>query len=389
MKQVRVIFDIGKTNKKCFVFGENYRELTKYNREFDEVEDEDGFPCDDLFAIEKWIDQTLKKIADHGDYRISGVNFSTYGATLVHLDGHGRPVTPLYNYLKPLPANVLEAFYEQYGAPEDIARQTASPPAGMLNSGWQLYWLKHTKPEQFQQIRRSLHFPQYLSYRYTGIMTTDYTSLGCHTGLYDFEKKDYHDWVYAENLVRLFPPLVSTETVVRSRFGRRMLNFGIGIHDSSAALLPYLRATRKPFALISTGTWSIALNPFATEPLTPEDLRNDTLNYLRIDGRPVRATRLFLGKEYATQVARLNAYFLKKPKYHRKVKLNNVFVRRRHVWRGLQFKMEHLPTRRGEPAATDLTQFKCFEEAYHQLMVELTDWQAKAIRRAVAGLPWA
>jgi very-short-patch-repair endonuclease len=37
---------------------------------------------------------------------------------------------------------------------------------------------------------------------------------------------------------------------------------GAGLHDSSAALIPYLSAFEEPFALLSTGTWCITLNPF-------------------------------------------------------------------------------------------------------------------------------
>ena len=59
----------------------------------------------------------------------------------------------------------------------------------MLNSGLQLYWLKKTKPEVFKKIKYSLHLPQYLSYIFTGIPLSEYTSIGCHTALWDYEKK--------------------------------------------------------------------------------------------------------------------------------------------------------------------------------------------------------
>ena len=36
---------------------------------------------------------------------------------------------------------------------------------------------------------------------------------------------------------------------------------GAGLHDSSAALIPYLSAFREPFILLSPGTWCISLNP--------------------------------------------------------------------------------------------------------------------------------
>ena len=57
-----LIFDIGKTNKKCFVFDENYQEIWKEYARFDEIQDEDGFPCDDINAIQKWVIKTAKKL---------------------------------------------------------------------------------------------------------------------------------------------------------------------------------------------------------------------------------------------------------------------------------------------------------------------------------------
>ena len=56
-------------------------------------------------------------------------------------------------------------------------------------------------------------------------------------------------------------------------YGGRRIRVGIGIHDSSAALLSYIRCDRKPFVLVSTGTWSIALNPFNEQLLTTSELK--------------------------------------------------------------------------------------------------------------------
>ena len=56
MKQkVTAVFDIGKTNKKFFLFDEKYREVYKEYTQFDEIEDEDGFPTEDINALQFWI----------------------------------------------------------------------------------------------------------------------------------------------------------------------------------------------------------------------------------------------------------------------------------------------------------------------------------------------
>ena len=45
---VIAIFDIGKTNKKLFLFDENYKIVFEKSARFTETTDEDGFPCENL-----------------------------------------------------------------------------------------------------------------------------------------------------------------------------------------------------------------------------------------------------------------------------------------------------------------------------------------------------
>ena len=63
-----IIFDIGKTNKKCFVFDEEYREVWREYFRFKEIEDEGGFPCDDVLAIGEWVKMTTKKLLKNKKY---------------------------------------------------------------------------------------------------------------------------------------------------------------------------------------------------------------------------------------------------------------------------------------------------------------------------------
>ena len=48
----------------------------------------------------------------------------------------------------------------------------------------------------------------------------------------------------------------------------------------------------------------------------------DAINYMRINGKPVKATRLFLGNEYKIQVAKLDKKFGVNDDYHRTVKFD-------------------------------------------------------------------
>jgi L-fuculokinase len=146
---VIAIFDIGKTNKKLFLFDEHYRVRDEMAKQLAEIPDPDGFPCEDIEALQEWMKHSLQSVLQQPHFELKAVNFSGYGASFVHLNGQGIPVSPLYNYLKPYPKALRDKFYTTYGGEENFCLTTASPALGHLNSGMQLYWLKHEHPEIF------------------------------------------------------------------------------------------------------------------------------------------------------------------------------------------------------------------------------------------------
>ncbi len=383
--KVTAVFDIGKTNKKFFLFDKKYKEIFREYTRLPETRDEDNYPAEDLAALQNWIKTTFDAILENEAYEIKAVNFSTYGASFVHLDQKGQVLTPLYNYTKSIDKSVSDEFYNKYGDELSLATETASPQSGFLNSGMQLYWLKKTKPGIFSKIKYSLHLPQYLSYLFTGIPVSEYTSIGCHTNLWDYNKKDYHRWVYEEGIDNMLAPLVPTSASMNTSYNGKKLKVGVGIHDSSSALLPYILSKKKPFLLLSTGTWSIALNPFSKDEITKEDLKHNCLNYLRADGKPVKASRFFMGNEYRLQVEKLGEYYNKEYGYHRDVKFDKDLYLKLIKKPSIYFRFEGISLQRKKLNKTDLEPFKTFEEAFHQLMIELMELQVQTIRKAIGG----
>jgi sugar (pentulose or hexulose) kinase len=387
--QVIAVFDIGKTNKKFLLFDEHFEVVHAEETRFDETVDEDGFPCEDLPKLSVWLLSTFQKAFNNPAYRISALNLSAYGASLVHIGENSKPVAPLYNYLKPFPDELATEFFAHYGPKEMLCTQTASPWLGMLNSGLQLYWLKKHKPDVFQQVKYSLHFPQYCTYLFTGKRFADVTSVGCHTMLWDFSAGKTHEWVQAEDIYSLQVPIVPTTTTQLYTYQGSPLRIGVGVHDSSAALVPYLLNTHEPFILLSTGTWCIALNPFNQEALHASELQQDCLCYLSFQHKPVKAARAFLGNEHDFQVKRLETYFQKTAGYHKQVvydwQLLNKLIEENRADQKF-----YPQTTKGTgpypgvyPDSVDLSTFASFEEAYHQLVLDLAFLQAAAIRLAL------
>jgi len=379
-KKVTAVFDIGKTNKKFFLFDEEFQEVFREYTKFDPIFDSDGYPTEDLHALQTWLKTLFNRILATDEYDIKAINFSSYGASLVHIDENGDAISPLYNYTKPISEEIIDKFYKAYGPELTFAQHTGSSKEGLLNSGMQLYWLKHTKPEVFKKIKYSLHLPQYLSFIFTGIPLSEYTSIGCHTSLWDYNKKDYHQWVYQEGIHKILPPIVSTETSINMNYNGKRIKIGVGIHDSSAALLPYARSLKNPFILVSTGTWSIALNPFTSAPLTEEEVSQNCINYMRINGKQVKASRLFLGNEYKIQVQKLAERYGVAPDYHKSVTFNEeAYYEITKEFEHL-FKWESIANEDGKKE-TKLP-YDNFEDAYHHLMIELVKLQVHSIKIA-------
>lgn len=366
------IFDIGKTNKKFLLFNKSLHVIHSQETQIPELRDEDGFACENLPQLESWIRQCLRDALNNSDYEIKGVNFAAYGATLVHLGSFGSPIAPVYNYLKSADNELVESFSREM----NIGPEVGCEIEGHLNSGYQLYWLKNQKPEVYSRIKTSMHLPQYLSYVFTRKAMSGYSSAGCHTALWDFEKQAYHEWVSNNGIDNLLPEFCSSTETIEAEFEGHELKFGIGIHDSSSALFTFLNQHKEPFLLLSTGTWSVAMNPFSKRNLTKEDIANGYLQYLSPNGKPVLANRVLLGKEHEYQLNVLCQYFGVDADLFNGIEFD------RNIWNKLKtdpcdcFEWKHI----GEAKrASESLENYSYEEAYHQLVLELVQVAEKQL----------
>lgn len=378
---VIAIFDVGKTNKKLFLFNEQYEIVHEESVRIADTKDEDGDPCDDVQALTAWIRNSLDKILTDKRYRVRAINFSSFGASFVHVDERGEPILPLYSYLKPFPLVLKQQFFGEYGGEAKIAKETASPVLDHLNSGLQLYRLKYQR-QLLKKTGYSLHLPQYLSSLVSGKYFSDITSIGCHTMLWNFEKAAYHEWVKQEEIDRRLAPIFPGDGVMATHW--KDIHCGVGLHDSSSALIPYLAIFNEPFLLISTGTWSISMNPFNNAPLTEDELQHDCLCFLSYKGRPVKASRVFAGNEHEKQVARIAQHFNKAIDYAKKIKYDAQLI----SYLKQTLRQDNSSTfRNGQFAFAnrDLSRFKNFEEAYHQLMLDIIHQQVLSTNLIING----
>ncbi|HEY0039716.1 MAG TPA: FGGY-family carbohydrate kinase, partial [Flavisolibacter sp.] len=256
-------------------------------------------------------------------------------------------------------------------------KETCSPVLGSLNSGMQLYRLKHEKPGIFKSIKSALHLPQYLSFLFTGKAFSEVTSIGCHTNLWNFTENDYHHWVKQEGVQEKLPPIVPSDAVYPALFEGKNYKVGVGLHDSSAALIPYLVNFQEPFILISTGTWCISLNPFNDSPLTDDELKTDCLSYLQYNGKPVKAARLFAGFMHEQEVKRIASHFNQDVEKYRTIAFDPAL--------SANVTTENIDADDSDFSRTSLQSFKSDADAYHQLMLDLVKQQYQSTQLVLTG----
>jgi sugar (pentulose or hexulose) kinase len=384
MKEVIAVFDIGKTNKKLVLFDNHFQVLYENERKMNTIKDEDGFECDDIDLITTWISNSLKEIILQKKYDLAGVNFSTYGASLMFLDKKENRLTPLYNYLKEIPSSVSGELFVEYDGKNEFCRKTASPALGaLLNSGIQILWLQKEKPEIYREIETILHFPQYLSFVLTGKVVSEPTSIGCHTFMWDFDKMDYHDWLKDKNIT--LPEPVSNKSVFPVNVMSSDFKVGTGIHDSSASLVPYLKGSSEEFILVSTGTWCINMNPFNKEPLTAEQLQNDCLCYLTPEKEQVKSSRLFMGHFHENWSEKLARHFGVANSFYKTVKRNDNLIESlvNEYGQISEFFPKGKESFEEGLQNVDLAIFKSYEESYTKFMVDLTDVCVESIQLVI------
>ena len=377
--KVIAIFDIGKTNKKVFLWNESYEIVFERQQNFNEIPDEDGFLGEDLPAVRSWMLQTFAEVNALPEYQICALNFSGYGATVVFVDEAGNSVSSLYNYLKAFPDGLFP--YQNYGGTDEFARATASPILGNLNSGLQAFRVSQLKADVWSKTSWVMHWPNFLSSIFTGKFTSEITSIGCHTALWDFDKKTYHDWVTDFGLSNKLPEIAPSNTSYLNEATH--IPVGLGLHDSSSALVPYLKVMKTPFLLLSTGTWCIAMNPFDDKPLSAIELKNDVLCFLQGNGKPVKAARLFAGNTHEIQIKRLQTHYQASSTQYKSVEFKVSYLA------DLESQMNHIPSENEAHMdylvdcpfnKRDLNKFPTYELAYVQLMVDLVCQQIFSLR---------
>jgi sugar (pentulose or hexulose) kinase len=160
-----------------------------------------------------------------------------------------------------------------------------------------------------------------------------------------------------------------------------MCPVGIGLHDSSAALIPFFTSFQESFTLLSTGTWCVSLNPFNSTPLTEEELACDCLCYISYKGKPVKASRVFAGNEHEQQSKRIARHFNASDNFYKKIKYDRSVIQRLNEKNAsAKLAIDSTGLAISAFANRDLNTFTSAEEAYFQLIIDIITLQSRSTR---------
>jgi len=254
----------------------------------------------DAEGLYAWLIRQLTAVARvHDIVRIMPV---AHGAACAFLDADGRLVQPIHDYEAAIPAEVCEA----YARLRPAFDETLSPPLPKgLNLGAQLYWHSRRNPDMFARVRWLLPYPQYWAWRLSGALTSEVTSLGCHSDLWCPARGDFSSLAWTEGWAQRFPIMRSAWDVAGRLRPEIAAETGlspdvavcVGVHDTNAALAATLGSWDGDApALLSTGTWFIAMAPGA--PITRLEAERDCLGAVDVFGRPVACARFMGGRAY-------------------------------------------------------------------------------------------
>ena len=293
------VIDIGKSNAKVAVVDLDSRTEIAVRKRPNTVLRDGKYPHFDIDGLWDFAIGALREL--NAEFPLDAISVTTHGASAALIDADGALSLPVLDYEFAGP----DQYWDEYDrARPDFSESFTPRLPGGLNVGAQLFWQARAFPAEFARTRWILTYPQYWSFRLTGVAAEEITSLGCHTDLWDFSTNLYSSLVMKQGWLDKFAEVrpasdvlgVTLPEVTAALELKRPLPVYSGIHDSNASLLPHILERDPPFGLVSTGTWVIVASPGGD--IDNLDLKRDCLANIDALGRPVPSARFMGGREF-------------------------------------------------------------------------------------------
>jgi len=298
-----VVLDIGKTLSKMSLWQSDGGLVARMSRPNSRPL-AGGMPVLDVEGIEAWLADGLRRFAAHGP--IDAIVPVAHGAAAA-IVRDGVLVQPPLDYEAEFPAQETVAYARQ----RDPFAVTGSPLlGGGLNLGRQIDHLERFEPDILAGGAQILPWPQYWSWRLSGVATSEVTSLGCHSDLWRPAERCPSAMAERRGWAAHLAPLRAAHDAVGAVSEDWRVRTGIkgpaavlcGIHDSNAALVAargFAAIAEREATILSTGTWFVAMrSPAAGTRIAPSMLPEGRDCLINVDhqGRPIPSARFMGGR---------------------------------------------------------------------------------------------
>ncbi len=309
-EQLVAVIDLGKTNKKVSLIDAHLRQVASASANFPAQISADGVLCEDIDGIWKWLQCQLAELYRAQPFHALSV--TTHGATWAALDANGELALPVIAYEHALTdaeqAALDTEFYLRCGPLETLQDETGTCDLPLLiNPAKAVLFAQHHYADAWPRVTNLVNYPQFWGQRLTGVIAHEPTYTANHSFLFAIRTGTASRAAKALNVERLlgldlkdpWARLGTLTPMLQKRLDLPALPVAVGIHDSNAALLPYLvkHATRD-FVLNSTGTWCVAMHRVAHIAYRPEELGQKVIFNRDAFGRAQKVSFLMGGQDY-------------------------------------------------------------------------------------------
>ena len=270
--------DIGTTSTKAVIYNNEGKFLKKHSIEYPMTTDEIGVAEESPEEIFDAVLFTVKKVIREIDAKpedIKLISFSSAMHSLIAMDKNNQPLTECITWADNRASDYAEKINKEHNGLE-IYKRTGTPihPMSPLSK---IFWLKHEKPEIYNNTNKWIDIKTYVIYQLFGQYTMDH-SIGSATGMMNLKSLDWDKEVLdlLEIETSQLPELVSTTHILKNMSKKYADLMGINVDipvvvGASDGVLSNLgvNSFRKGEVAVTIGT-SGAIRTIIDEPKTDE-----------------------------------------------------------------------------------------------------------------------
>lgn len=267
---IALIFDCGATNLRAIAINETGHIVAAHHLPNNTRSDAENpefhiWDIDEIWSkLITCAKQTLSQLSVQQQKEIAGISVTTFGVDGTLFDKAGKPLFPIISWKCPRTLPIM-ADLANYIDVEALYRRNGVGHYS-FNTLFKLLWLKQNKPEIYAQADSFLFISSILTYRLTGIQSTDRTMAG--TSMMTNIENDHWD---SEVLALLgltenhFPSIKSAGEVISNLKDDIAQELGLSGqipviscgHDTQFAIFGSGASYNQP--ILSSGTWEILM----------------------------------------------------------------------------------------------------------------------------------